>query len=43
MYIDYGVDHTYFFVEAEYTSAKVKSVSVDLGGTAFQAGLLFEF
>lgn len=43
MYLDNGVYHTYFFVEAEKTSAKVKSVSVDLGGTAYLMGLLFEF
>jgi hypothetical protein len=43
MYLDYGVDHTYLFVEAEYTSAKVKPGSVELGGTAYRAGLLFEF
>jgi len=41
MYMDYGVDHTYFFIEAEYTSAKVNSV--ELGGTAYLAGLLLEF
>ncbi len=43
MYLDYGVYHTYFFVEAEKTSAKVKSVSVDIGGEAYLLGLLFEF
>jgi hypothetical protein len=43
MYLDYGVMHTYFFVEAEYTVAKVKEVSTDLGGTAYLAGFLFEF
>jgi hypothetical protein len=43
LYMDYGVYHTYFFVEAEKTSAKVKSVSVDIGGTAYLMGLLFEF
>lgn len=43
MYLDYGVFHTYFFVEAEKTTAKVKSASVDLGGTAYLMGLLFEF
>jgi hypothetical protein len=43
MYMDYGVHHTYFFVEAEYTKAKVKETSSDLGGTAYLAGLLFEF
>lgn len=43
MYLDYGVYHTYFFVEAEYTRAVVRSVSTNLGGTAYLAGLLFEF
>jgi hypothetical protein len=43
MYLDYGVHHTYFFMEAEYTSAKVGSTSYDIGGTAYLAGLLFEF
>lgn len=43
MYMDYGVYHTYFFIEAERTKAKVKSVSVDLGGTAYLGGILFEF
>lgn len=40
---DYGVYHTYLFVEAERTKAKLKSLSVDLGGTAYMLGLLFEF
>lgn len=43
MYKDYGVYHTYFFIEAEQTKAMVKSVSVDLGGTAYLMGLLFEY
>ena len=43
MYLDYGVYHTYFFVETEYTRAMVKSVKTNLGGTAYLAGLLFEF
>jgi hypothetical protein len=43
MYLDSGVYHTYFFVEAEKTNAKVKSVSVNLGGTAYLMGLLFEY
>ena len=41
--MDYGVYHTYFFVEAERTKAKIKTASVDLGGTAYLMGLLFEF
>lgn len=43
MYMDYGVYHTYFFVEAERTKANVKAASVDLGGDAYLMGLLFEF
>jgi hypothetical protein len=43
MYLDYGVFHTYLFIEAEYTSAKVKDISTNLGGTAYLAGFLFEF
>lgn len=38
---DYGVEHTYFFIEAKYTKTKVESI--DLSGTSFLAGLLFEF
>ena len=43
LYLDYGVYHTYFFVEAEKTHAVEKSSSADLGGTAYLMGLLFEF
>ncbi|MCK9417790.1 MAG: MXAN_2562 family outer membrane beta-barrel protein [Nitrospirae bacterium] len=43
MFLDYGVYHTYFFIEAEYTRAIVRSVSTNLGGTAYLGGLLFEF
>jgi hypothetical protein len=43
MFMDYGVYHTYLFVEAEQTTAKEKTSSVDLGGTAYLIGLLLEF
>jgi hypothetical protein len=43
MFQDYGVHHTYVFGEVEYTHAVVKSVSVNLGGTAYMFGFLFEF
>lgn len=43
MYLDYGIYHTYLFIEAEYTHAVLRSVSTNLGGTAYLAGLLFEF
>jgi hypothetical protein len=42
-YMDFGVYHTYFFVEAERTKAKDKASSDDLGGTAYLMGFLFEF
>ena len=43
MYMDYGIHHTYLFAEAEYTHAVVRSVSINLGGTAYLMGFLFEF
>ncbi len=46
MYRDYGVFHTYFFVESVYTRAMVDTASqgsVNLGGTSWLGGLLFEF
>ena len=46
MYLAYGIAHTYFFLEAEYTSAKADTNSggsVDLGGISYLAGFLFEF
>ncbi len=45
-YLDEGVYHTYLFLEAEYTRAMVDTVSagsVNLGGTSWLGGLLFEF
>ena len=45
-YLDEGVHHTYLFLEAEYMRAMVDTVSagsVNLGGTSWQGGLLFEF
>ena len=43
MFQDYGIHHTYLFGEAEYIHAVVRSVSVNLGGTAYLFGFLFEF
>lgn len=46
LYLDYGIRHTYLFVEAEYVSAKADTNtggSVDLGGTSYLAGFLIEF
>lgn len=45
-YLDYGVQHTYLFVEAQYIRAMIEDLSgqaINLGGTSFLAGLLFEF
>ena len=46
LYNDYGLQHTYFFVEGKYTRAiadTVPSGSVNIGGTSALAGLLVEF
>lgn len=44
LYQDYGVLHTYFFVELEMTRARLDSPTVvDLGGKSYLAGFLFEF
>ncbi len=43
MYADYGVHNTYFFIEVERTRVIERTTSLDLGGTAYLAGLLFEF
>jgi len=46
LYLDFGMDHTYFFVEAKYTRATVDTIpsgSVNLGGTGCLGGFLFEF
>ncbi len=45
LYRDYGVYHTYLFIESEYIKATVKTDAgkVDLGGTTIVGGLLFEF
>ncbi len=43
---DYGVFHTYFFIEAQRTRAMINAVtgeSINLGGTSWLGGLLFEF
>ncbi len=45
-YLEYGVFHTYLFLEAEYTRAMAETVSggsVNLGGTSWLGGLLIEF
>ena len=51
MFRDYGVYHTYLFVEAQRTRAMIETVatasspseSINLGGTSWLGGLLFEF
>jgi hypothetical protein len=43
MYGDYGIRNTYFFIEMEKTRVVERTTSLDLGGTAFLGGLLFEF
>lgn len=43
MFNTYRVLQTYFFVEAEYSRVVARSASINLGGTAYRAGLLFEF
>jgi hypothetical protein len=44
-YLDDGVYHTYFFIEARYSRAMIdtSSGSLNLGGKSYLAGLLFEF
>jgi hypothetical protein len=44
-YLDDGVYHTYFFIEARYSRAMIDTTSgsLDLGGKSYLAGLLFEF
>jgi hypothetical protein len=41
LYMDYGIFHTYLFIEAKYTDAVISGIN--LGGTSYLAGLLFEF
>jgi hypothetical protein len=46
LYLEYGVEHTYVFVEAQSITAKIDDAtgaSVNLGGVSYLAGLLFEF
>jgi hypothetical protein len=51
LYLDFGMHHTYFFLEGKYTRAEVDtvasgtlaSVSENLGGISFLGGFLFEF
>jgi len=43
MFIDYGINHTYLFGEVQVTHATVGTPSINLGGTSYLAGFLFEF
>jgi hypothetical protein len=46
LYLDFGIHHTYLFLEAKYLHAKADTVSggsVNLGGTSYLGGFLFEF
>jgi hypothetical protein len=46
LYLDYGIHHTYLFLEAKYLHAKADTLpsgSVNLGGTSYLGGFLFEF
>jgi len=43
---DYGIYHTYFFFETQYSRAMINDLSgasVNLGGTSYLMGLQFEF
>ena len=43
---DYGIYHTYFFIEAQRSRAMINDLSgesINLGGTSWLGGLLFEF
>jgi hypothetical protein len=46
IFLESGVMHTYFFIEAQRTRAMIETAtpeSVNLGGTSYLAGFLFEF
>jgi len=40
---DFGIEHTYLFGEVQVTKATVGTPEVNLGGTSYLMGLLFEF
>ena len=46
LYLNYGINHTWLFFEAQRITAKINDNDgnqVDLGGTSYLWGLLFEF
>ncbi len=42
-YENFGVNNSYFFLEIQRSDVEIGSNSAELGGTSYQAGLLFEF
>ncbi|HHS84067.1 MAG TPA: hypothetical protein ENK38_03960 [Gammaproteobacteria bacterium] len=42
-YESFGVNNSYFFLEMQRSSVEIGSNPVELGGTSYQVGLLFEF
>lgn len=40
---EYGIDNTYWFIEAQQLTARDKIANVDIGGQSWLTGLLFEF
>lgn len=46
LYLDYGVHHTYFFIEVQRLRVLIDAAAgaeINIGGTSLLAGLLFEF
>ena len=45
LYGDYGISHTYLFLEAQYVDAEIDTSTgtYNLGGISYLLGLLFEF
>lgn len=46
LYLDFGVHHSYFFLEGKYTRAMAETLpagSTNIGGTGYLGGFLFEF
>ena len=46
LYQDYGIHHTYLFLEGKYLHAQADTLpsgSVNIGGTSCLGGFLFEF
>jgi len=46
LFTDYGIYHTYLFFETQYSRAMINDLagtSINLGGTSYLMGFLFEF